>query len=261
MNGENIMGKVCFLITPIGKEETETRKNADEVLDYIVYPVCEKYGYSVVRADKMPNSGLITKTIIEQIISADLVIADLTGSNPNVFYELAIRHSYRKPAIQIIKGAMNIPFDVANMRTISYETTLSGADAAKQDIEAMLKSIEAGDIVHNPVSEVSTLLNISENSTQENAEILSTLLLEVQQIPDNLKALENNIETRFSQMLSAFIETIKNEQTNEAVKPEDKLLEIFMNNLINNPQKGMQSFDALMKLQEKIDNSQKENKL
>lgn len=208
----------------------------------------------------MSNSGLITKAIIEQIISADLVIADLTGNNPNVFYELAIRHSYRKPTIQIIKGEMDIPFDVANMRTISYETTLSGVDTAKKDIESMLISIEDGDIVHNPVSEVSTLLNISENSTQENAEILSTLLLEVQQIPDNLKSLESNIETRFSQMLSAFIETIKNEQTNVQAKPEDKILETFMNKLMDNPQQRMQSFDALMKLQEKIDGSQKDNK-
>ena len=64
----------------------------------------------------MANSGLITKAIIEQIITADLVIADLTGNNPNVFYELAIRHSYRKPTIQIVKGEIDIPFDVANMR-------------------------------------------------------------------------------------------------------------------------------------------------
>lgn len=195
----------------------------------------------------MTNSGLITKAIIEQIISVDLVIADLTGSNPNVFYELAIRHSYRKPAIQIIKGDVNIPFDIANMRTISYETTLSGADLAKKDIEAMMQAIENGETVHNPVSEVSALLNISENSAVENAEILSTLLLEVQQIPDSIKELESNIETRFSQMLSAFIETLKHEQVGSAVKPEDKLLAIFMNKLMENPQKGMQSFDALMK--------------
>ena len=181
------MDKVCFIITPIGKEGTEIRKNADEVLEYIINPVCDSFGYSVVRADKMTNSGLITKAIIEQIISADLVIADLTGSNPNVFYELAIRHSYRKPAIQIIKGDVNIPFDIANMRTISYETTLSGADLAKKDIEAMMQAIENGETVHNPVSEVSALLNISENSAVENAEILSTLLLEVQQIPDSMK--------------------------------------------------------------------------
>lgn len=251
------MKKVCFMITPIGKEGTDVRKNADEVLEYIVEPVCKNYGYSVVRADRMANSGLITKAIIEQIITADLVIADLTGNNPNVFYELAIRHSYRKPAIQIVKGDIDIPFDVSNMRTISYDTTLSGANTAKKEIEAMLTAIEKGEKVHNPVSEVSTLLNLSENSTEENAEILSTLLLEVQKIPDNLKALESNIETRFSQMLSAFIETIKNEQVGSTIKPEDKMLEIFMNKLLENPQKGMQSFDALLKLQEKIDKSSK----
>ena len=97
-------------------------------------------------------------------------------------------------------------------------------------------------------------------SAVENAEILSTLLLEVQQIPDSMKELESNIETRFSQMLSAFIETIKHEQVGSAVKPEDKLLEIFMNKLMENPQKGMQSFDALMKLQEKMDKAQNNQK-
>lgn len=102
------MEKVCFMITPIGKEGSDVRKNADEVLDYIVNPICKEYGYSVVRADKMANSGLITKAIIEQIITADLVIADLTGNNPNVFYELAIRHSYRKPTIQIVKDQLVI---------------------------------------------------------------------------------------------------------------------------------------------------------
>ena len=46
------MEKVCFMITPIGKEGSDVRKNADEVLDYIVNPICKEYGYSVVRADK-----------------------------------------------------------------------------------------------------------------------------------------------------------------------------------------------------------------
>ena len=110
------MDKVCFLISPIGKEGSDVRTNADEVMKYIIEPACAAFNYKVIRADKMSNTGLITKAIIEQIISADLVIADLTDNNPNVFYELAIRHSYRKPAIQIIKGEVNIPFDIANMR-------------------------------------------------------------------------------------------------------------------------------------------------
>ena len=60
------MTKTCFVISPIGKVGEDVRKNADEVLEYIINPICEKYGYSVIRADKMANSGLITKAIIEQ---------------------------------------------------------------------------------------------------------------------------------------------------------------------------------------------------
>lgn len=247
------MEKTCFVISPIGKEGTEVRTNADEVLDYIIGPVCEKYGYSVIRADKMPNSGLITKAIIEQIIKADIVIADLTGNNPNVFYELAIRHSYRKPAIQMVRGEIQIPFDIANMRTISYDTTLGGADSAKKELSTMLEAIESGEIVHNPISEVSSLLNISENSSKENAETLSALLLEVQQIPENLKLLEKNIEIRFSQMLSALSVSIKGEQMVESAKPEERMFEMFMNKLLDNPQKGMQSLNALIDLQKKME--------
>lgn len=251
------MDKVCFLISPIGKEGSDVRTNADEVMKYIIEPACAAFNYKVIRADKMSNTGLITKAIIEQIISANLVIADLTDNNPNVFYELAIRHSYRKPAIQIIKGEVNIPFDIANMRTISYETSLSGAESAIKEIEAMMSSIENGEIVHNPVSEVSTLMSLSQNSSAENAEILSKLLLEVQQIPESLNNLESNIETRFSQMLSAFIETIKIEGDSNSQNPEDRMLEIFMKKFMDDPQKGMQSFDAMLQLQDKINSKNK----
>ena len=238
------MDKVCFLISPIGKDGSVVRTNADEVMKYIVEPACATFNYKVIRADKMSNTGLITKAIIEQIISADIVIADLTDNNPNVFYELAIRHSYRKPAIQIVKGEVNIPFDIANMRTISYDTSLSGAESAKKEIKAMMSSIENGEIVHNPVSEVST----------ENAELLSKLLLEVQQIPESLNILESNIETRFSQMLSAFIESIRVEGDSNSLKTEDRMLEIFMKKFMDDPQKGMQSFDAMLQLQDKLNN-------
>lgn len=98
------------------------------------------------------------------------------------------------------------------MRTVSYETTLAGAEAAKKEISSMMESIERGDIVHNPVSEVGTMLNISENSMKENKEALSALLMEIQRIPENFNTLEKNIETRLSQMASTIVETIRNEQ-------------------------------------------------
>lgn len=96
------------------------------------------------------------------------------------------------------------------------------------------------------------MLNISENSMKENKEALSALLMEIQRIPENFNTLEKNIETRLSQMASTIVETIKKEQIQDNGNPENKMLEILMNNLMQNPQKAMQGVDALMKLQEKI---------
>lgn len=116
----------------------------------------------------------------------------------------------------------------------------------------MMESIEKGDIVHNPVSEVGAVMNISENGMKENKEVLAALLLEIQRIPDNFNTLEKNIETRFSQMASTIIETIKNEQMQDSGSPENRMVEILMNNLMQNPQKALQGVDALMKLQERM---------
>lgn len=94
--------KICFVISPIGEEGSETRERSDKVLKYIICDSVEQLGYEVVRADKISEPGIITTQIIEHIIDSDLVIADLTDKNPNVFYELALRHAIRKPLIQMI---------------------------------------------------------------------------------------------------------------------------------------------------------------
>lgn len=75
-----------------------------------------------MRADQISKSGLITTQIINQIIECPLVIADLTGANPNVFYELAIRHATGKPYIQLIEQGHRLPFDIGGVRTISITT-------------------------------------------------------------------------------------------------------------------------------------------
>src|SRR5438552_15664428 len=89
--------KICFVISPIGEDDSETRKCSDQVLKHIITGPIEQLGYEVVRADKISEPGIITSQIIEQVVEAALVIADLTEKNPNVFYELALRHVTRKP--------------------------------------------------------------------------------------------------------------------------------------------------------------------
>ena len=96
-------------------------KRADQVLRHIIIPAALNAGYAkdeIVRADHLANPGIITSHIVEHLLNAELVIADLTDHNPNVFYELAIRDAVRKPIVQLIQAGQKIPFDVSPMRTL-----------------------------------------------------------------------------------------------------------------------------------------------
>ncbi|MEM7483260.1 MAG: hypothetical protein AAF481_19000 [Acidobacteriota bacterium] len=136
--------KPCFVIAPIGDSESSIRKRSDQVLKHIIRPAVEECGYSAVRADEIDRPGLITSQVIQRVVSDPLVIADLTDRNPNVFYELAIRHAIRKPLVQIIKKGERIPFDVANQRTVQVDHhDLDSVDAARKEIVAQVKSLEA----------------------------------------------------------------------------------------------------------------------
>lgn len=129
--------KKCFVICPIGEEGSPQREHSDTVLKYIISPVVEALGYAPAdRADKIGKPGIITTQVVERITQDDLVIADLSFHNPNVFYELAIRHGMRKPFVQMIRSSEHIPFDVGQQRTIKFDaTTLKGGEAAKAELK------------------------------------------------------------------------------------------------------------------------------
>lgn len=114
--------KVCFYISPIGEENSEQRRHADFMMEYIIQPAVEEFGLTVVRADKMGKPGMIGKQVIQHILLARLVIADLSFHNPNVFYELCLRHATRLPTVQVKREIDKLPFDLNQYRTIPIET-------------------------------------------------------------------------------------------------------------------------------------------
>ena len=252
-----MLEKQCFIICPIGEEGSETRKGADESLKYIIEPACVNKGYRVVRADKISDSGMITQSIIENILTAELAIVDLTGRNPNVFYELAIRHSHGLPTILITRDDLSsLPFDIHNVRTIQYDLSASGADKARNAIENVINSIENGGTVVNPVTSVSGILQMSLDSSADKDTVLSELLLKVNSIPDSLDRLESNIGARFSQMLTAFAETMKMGSTplsEEDIK--NRMMEKFFDTLMTNPQAGMTQMQNLITVQKMMQDS------
>ncbi len=112
--------KKCFLVCPIGEEGSDTRINSDKLLDYVLKPVLEQKDYEIIRADKILQADLITDSIIYNLENAELVIADITQPNPNVYFELGYRTALKKPVIQIAVEKTRLPFDISVKRTFFY---------------------------------------------------------------------------------------------------------------------------------------------
>lgn len=133
----------CFVISPIGESGSEIRKRSDQILKHVIDPAADACGYKAVRADQIAEPGLITSQVIQHVVQDDLVIADLSDRNPNVYYELAVRHAIRKPLVQIIRKGEPLPFDVAGLRTVLIDhKDLDSVETAKQEIAEQIKAIE-----------------------------------------------------------------------------------------------------------------------
>jgi hypothetical protein len=91
--------KICFYITPIGSEESPERKHSDLFMSAIVQPALEELGLTVIRADQIGEPGMITTQVLECLKRSKLAIADLSYLNPNVFYEVALRHALKLPVV------------------------------------------------------------------------------------------------------------------------------------------------------------------
>ncbi len=113
--------KSCFVISPIGVPGSDVREHADDVFDFIIRPAAEKAGYAPVRADHEARPGTITEQMYDHILGDDLLIAILTGHNPNVFYEIAVAEAAARPLILLIEDGQSVPFDISARRVLAYD--------------------------------------------------------------------------------------------------------------------------------------------
>jgi hypothetical protein len=185
--------KICFVIAPIGSEGSETRKRSDAVLKHIFREALHPRGYKLIRADEISQPGSITVQVIEKVLNADLVIADLTDHNPNVFYELAVRHAAQKPLLHVIQAGQSIPFDVSDFRTIPIELDLDGAAKARAAINAQVEEIEKGLIAVTPITLAGILLELGKSSDSRDTE--EKLIL--RQVIEGLGEIRSELRTGF----------------------------------------------------------------
>ena len=166
--------KKCFVIAPIGDKDSPTRKRSDAVLEH-VFKKALSPEYCVKRADEISEPGMITSQILQAIQDYDLVLADLTEHNPNVFYELAVRHAIDKPIIHVIDTHFGIPFDVAGFRTIKFDfTDLNSVAEAIKQIGDQASEVSKGNWGGTPIK-IANLMRRTQGESQQTLLLQETL--------------------------------------------------------------------------------------
>jgi hypothetical protein len=161
--------KLCFVVSQIGEENSPERVSADWFLEAIVQPVFERSfpEFEVRRADGIAEPGMIDAQVISSIIMSELVIADLTNMNPNVFYEIGLRHMTQKPIIHMHEVGTKIPFDVSLYRSIRYSRVRPRdiASAATDLAGTVTAVLETEHQVENPVSRALGKLDFKQHAS------------------------------------------------------------------------------------------------
>jgi hypothetical protein len=142
--------KTCFVVMPIGDQNFgehkvsagDLRKKYTDLIREAVQAA--RNDIDVIRADDVVAGGGITNDIFERLMRSDYVIADISYPNPNVYYELGLRHACRGGTIPIRdrKSPFSAPFDVQDLRYIDYEDTSSGLKDLKTKLEQRLSWID-----------------------------------------------------------------------------------------------------------------------
>jgi hypothetical protein len=136
--------KRCFVVMGFGtKTDFQQQKAYDLDKSYriIIKKAVEEAGLECIRADDVIHSGIIDKPMYELLLGADLVVADLSTSNPNAIYELGVRHALRPhTTIVIAEENFKFPYDVKSLLIRTYKHLGPGIDAEEaDDFRAKLK--------------------------------------------------------------------------------------------------------------------------
>jgi len=157
----------AFVIMPFGKKKGADGSPYDfnAIYTLLIKPTLESAGFEPFRADEETTSGDILTDMFQELLLADLCIVDMSIDNANVFYELGIRHAFRKRGIVHIQARRAyMPFDIFNVRTIPYHITPEGVpdpaflEKDKAAISRVTRDTWASDIdaVHSPVFNILT---------------------------------------------------------------------------------------------------------
>jgi hypothetical protein len=158
----------CFVVMPYGKRFVEnTEIDFDAIYDKYIYPAADAARFDVVRGDRDVASGVIMPRLFTSIYTADLVIADVTYQNPNVYYELGVRHALRPRGTLLIRrtsgdfGVEPLPsaksgalseaaFDIKGITIWSYALTATNLASAVEELRNQIERVFNAPSVDSP---------------------------------------------------------------------------------------------------------------
>lgn len=222
--------KPCFIITPIGAQDSDTFKKTKGLITSIINPVLLEFNFKAVPAYDIANSGSINRQILKSILNDELVIANLTGLNPNVMYELAVRHAIRKPIIIMAEHETTLPFDITDQRTIFYHNTLLGSEEAKPKLRQAIEAVLSDKTIDNPIYQVIEETNIIQDAKGPDKTLMEYLV-------NRFDQLEGRMNRPFERINSA-----------SQISNTEKLKEIFIDIEFKSKKSPEEQSDALFSI-------------
>jgi methyl-accepting chemotaxis protein len=148
--------------------------------------------FKIVRADDLPHPGSITHQIIELLYNADLVVADLTGANANVAYELAIRHCFNKVSIHLVDRTDSIPFDLKDERTVVFDLNdIDSIEGCKRAIKKFVDAITGGKVPYR--SPVFRALGVLASTAEERGAFLDKIAEQIDSIATDVSSIDSTL--------------------------------------------------------------------
>ena len=148
--GEEKRQPACFLLLPAGSEISPSQPATNALISEIVRSVLEEIGFSLT-IPETPSSGFISIQTIGHLVRDQLVIADLTGLNPNVMYEVGVRHCARLPLVILAERGTKLPFEVQSEEVFFYDTGLVDRKRLSSCLKQKCEQALADKRPNNPV--------------------------------------------------------------------------------------------------------------
>jgi len=188
------MKPLCFVLMPFGRKPDDQGRiiDFDAVYQQVIAPAVGQANFEGIRADEERIGGTIHKPMFERLMLCEFAIADLTIANPNVYYELGIRHAMRpRSTILLSRSGTRLPFDLALARAIPYNLDADGRPSQPEDdartIAAQLESLSG---ISGPDSPVFQLIEglAPVNIAHEKTDVFRERALYSNDIKNQLKA-------------------------------------------------------------------------